>query len=411
MKKKIIFQENLFVLIILSFLILGIIFNQIPSGSSRLMLYFRHYYFLSKSFLAGKLDVTDELKKNFTTASEFKQVFDYAIFNNKYFLHLGVFPAIVGIPFLIFGPEKFDTAMVIFFLILSIIFLLKLTNRFLKIRPLTTTLLIIFGSPVLTSLVWRGPWYLSALVSFSLGLLFLWFYSVKRKDWSIFLISILTLTRPTNFFYFLIPLFDVLGSWHKNKKRKVFLFTAVGLTLTILFAYNYFRFGNPLETGYKFVRLPEEEFRKFREETNFDFRFVLSNSIYFFLNPPKPYLDKALRFTFPYFELSRYGVGLLYSMPWLLLSFCFLKSKHQNWSYLISISLILFVILLFRGEGSFQIGPRYACDLLPLFLFVNFNWLSVKRDKIPLFQKIVLISFFLNLYFLFLVHLGHIRRI
>jgi len=371
--------------------------------------YGNHYYFLSQSFFKGRLDVTEQIRANFATPSELKKAFDYAIFKGKYFVPMGGFPAAIGIPFLILGPESHLVALTAFFLILTAYFLTKFVRYFLKKEAFLTALLLIIASPLLTTLVFKGPWYLTGLISACLGLWFLWLHNVKKKEWGALLIIPLVLTRPTTIFYFLIPFVDIL----KKGKRKILILSAsVALALALFFAYNWLRFGDILEAGYRYQAVPTTEFRKTRYQEEASIKdYFLSNAIYMFINPPRVHLNKGLRFTFPYFELSRYGVGLIFTIPWFLPYFFSHPRKRRDWPYLLTMGAILLAVLSFPGEGSFQIGSRYACDFLPLIVFLNLKWLAQKKEKIPLFQKLLLSSFVFNTYFYLLVLLGHIRKV
>jgi hypothetical protein len=408
--KKIVFSqfsEKTFLSLILIFFLVFIIFSQIPQKSP----YFRHYYFLSQSLVQGKLDVTDQLKATFNTPSKFKAVFDYAVFNEKYFLHLGVFPAIVGIPFLIFGGESYMTLMALSFLVLTVAPLAKMIHHFIGKQALLTALLLFISSPLLTTITWRGPWYLSGLMITAWGLLFLWLYLIKKRNWAILLLVPLALTRPTTFFYSLIPLASIINKREKRKERVVLLIASLTIIFAVFFGYNYLRFGNIFETGYGYALIPQEEFKEFREKEIFSLNYLLSNAIYMFINPPRAHLNKALRFIFPYFELSRFGVGLIFSIPWFFSYLFFNRKKNRDWLFLTTILAITLSILALGGEGCFQITSRYACDFLPLLFFINLRWLGENKKYLPFFQKLLFIALILNIYFFFLVQLGHIKRV
>lgn len=401
-------KEKIPIIVSLIVLLAAIVFNQTKHQSP----FLRHYYFLSLALLQKKLHVTDQIMAYVKAGAPLEAFFDYAIVNQTYFVYLGLFPAIVGVPFLIFGGPNHLTTLIIFFLILSLLTLKKFIKHYLpQESALLIALLLVISSPLLTAIAFRGPWYLAALITSCFGLLFLWHYVVQKKNWGILFIIPAFLTRPTTVFYFLIPF---LESFTPNKKRKekiIHLSLALVLTLSIWGSYNYFRFGNPLEAGYRYAVVPEEEYGIIRSKEPFSQNNIFSNFLYLFFNPPRTYINKALRFTFPYFELSRFGVGLLFIIPWFL-PYLFAKNKwRQDWPYLLTTLSILTPILLFSGEGSFQIGSRYSCDFLPLLFFLNLKWLGQNKSKIPLFKKLLNLSFFLNFYFYFLLVLGHIRRV
>jgi hypothetical protein len=372
--------------------------------------YLRHYYYLSESLVSGRLDVTDQIKTNFTTPFELRKAIDYAIVDNKYFVYLGVFPAIFGIPFLVFDPEGYLTALIVFFSALIIVLLVKFSRYFLKNEALLTALLLVISSPLLTVIFFRGPWYLASLMASTFGFLFLWHYVIQKRNWSILLIVPLFLTRPTTVFYFLIPLIDIFSSTKKRREKIIIFSLAITAAFLVFTSYNYLRFSDPFEPGYQYMIPVLTEFSQYRQQETSVKDYFLSNLIYLLINPPQPYLNQALRFTFPYFELSRYGVGLIFVIPWFLPYLFGNRQERQDWPYWLIIILISLSILSFGGEGSFQIGPRYACDFFPLLAFINFRWLAKNKKVLPLFQKLLLVGLVLGIYFYFLVNLGHIQR-
>ncbi|MBN1263260.1 MAG: hypothetical protein JW991_02795 [Candidatus Pacebacteria bacterium] len=372
--------------------------------------YTQHYFFLSRSFLKGKLDVTAQVKSEYS--QNLTYAFDYSIYKDKYFVPMGPFPAIAGVAFLGFGEDRHLISLSGFFLIFTLFFLFKLVQHFQPRNAFLNSLLLITASPVLTCLVFKGPWYLSGLIAGGLALAFLWFFKVKHSRWASFWLIPLVLTRPTTIFYYFLPALKILKNPRKHLKNEgAVLILSLITCLILISAYNYFRFDNPLSFGYRYQRIPDAEFRdlrKFREKGPEDY--FLSNALYLLINPPRPLINPALRFIFPYFELSRYGVGLIFIMPWFLPYLFYSHRWHKDWPFLITVLAILASILSFWGEGSFQIGSRYANDFLPLLIFINLRWLKKKPRFRPIFNQLLTLGFILGVYFFFLVSLGHLRR-
>ena len=367
-----------------------------------------HYYFLSQSLAQGKLDVTEQINNCFNPPPGKIISNDFAIFKGQYFIYLGILPAIIGLPLIFFNQAIYEIALVTFFLGLSIISLSKIINHFLKNKQLIIPLAIFIASPALTNLAFVGPWYLAGLITFSLGLLFLWLYQIKNKNWAIVLIGAMFLTIPTTIFYALIPLADIFLKPKEKNQKFIFLILTLVIALLIFGSYNYFRFGYPLETGYKYATVPPERFMDFRKNEK-SITIFLSNAFYYLINPPRVHMNQALRATFPFFELHRYGVGLLFSMPWFLLYFIFQRQKRKDWVYLTSTFLIAITIFYFSGGGSRQIGPRHATDFLPILIYIYFKELSKNKRYLPLANKIFNFSLFLNIYFYFLAITGFLK--
>lgn len=403
-------KNKIFSAILLAFFT-TVLFSQLPHNS----IFHLQYYLLSESLTKGKLDVTEQIKKIYLSRGLEKRIFDYALYQDQYFVYLGIFPAIFGIIFLPLGPSYYLTLTNLVFFILTALFLYQFTKHFLKnAEALLIALLLFIVSPLLTTIAFRGPWYTTGLISFCFGLIYLWFLVIKKKSWGVFLFLPLFLTRPTTLFYLIIPYYQIIKFGLKKAKRLA-IYTAITtlLSFAIFGSYNYLRFDDPFEAGYKYALWTQEAFTKYTKvEKNYQVNYFTSNLIYTFINPPRVHINKALRFTFPYFELSRFGVGLLYASPWLLPYFFLKKNKKNDLTFLAAASLNLMAILYFGSAGSFQISSRYACDYLPLIFFVNLHWLSQEKNKFKkkLFYKLFYFSIFPNLYFFFLIHLGHIRR-
>ena len=218
----------------------------------------------------------------------------------------------------------------------------------------------------------------------------------------------MVLTRPTTIFFLFIPTFEYFRKKRVETLKTLILATA--LMVFIAVTYNWLRFDNPLEFGYKHAFIPQEEFRKYRPHDRFDTSYTLNSLIYMIGNPPKPLIDKGLRYVFPYFELSRFGVGLAYVIPWFFPYLLLNPKLLKDWPYLLTAAIIAVGVLFFGGEGSFQIGPRYSLDFMPILIFLNLKWLSDNRPFRPVFMKLLALGVFLNIYFFFLVQLGHISR-
>ncbi len=384
-----------------------------------------HYYYLASSLVEGRVDVTEQIYNNFTDTG-IKSAGDYAIYNDKYFVYLGIFPAILTTPLILFGPNISMSVLSIVFFAINIIFLYKLQKKFLNKSSVFIALSVFISSPLLTTIVFRGPWYLAGLISSAFGLIFIWYYLVNNRNWGIVFLAPLFLTRPSTLFWFLIPIYKIFISNLKtvkdnnivsliteiktDKSFKYFLVTGI-ISLLIFGGYNYLRFGDVFTTGYKYFYIWQDEYRIHRNNTEVSYvnQFV-SNALYMFVNPPIAKIGDTLRHQFPFYELSRFGVGLVFIMPWYLLYFLYNKSIKKDFIYLLTAIMTIVVILSFTGEGSFQIGPRYANDFFVLLLFIFYRWLSKNKNQLPVFYKLLNVSTIINSYFYFLVLSGNIRH-
>ncbi len=403
-----------------AFFLLLIIFCRVFLLLSSQPNYAHHHYFsLAQSLQKGRVDVTRQVTALIDKEEALRA--DYSFFEGDYYVPLAPLPAVFYL-LLFFLPFQYaQTTVLLTGLVSTVLILRKLFLKYVDSNKDSVYFYIaatLYSSPILTVLFFTGPWYTSGLIGVCLSFYFLYFYKVKKKSWAILLIFPMALTRIPLLFYIFLPLFDLISKDSsaifksvKAGSKKIVTYSLLVIFIIALFYanYNYLRFNNPFEFGYSY-QVFTDPFQQIRESSGrFSINYLINNIIYMFFNPPLPIKDAFSRYVFPYFSLSRYGVGLVFLMPWILLMFLDKLSRDQK-KLLLTAAAVSLPSLLFNGEGSFQIGSRYANDFFPLLLFAYLPFLEEKESNKNLYKAVIAVSLIISLYMLFLVLSGYFYR-
>jgi len=137
-------------------------------------------------------------------------------------------------------------------------------------------------------------------------------------------------------------------------------------------AYNFARFGNPLEFGHNYL----PEFTR-SADGQFSLKYLAANAKRFLLKPPFYQTESG-------WEFEKFGCSVFLGNPMLVLMLVWyltdlIRGKAKPLSHLIAGTFVihLCLLLLHRTGGGFQLGARYAVDLVPYSLM----YLGVKPDK------------------------------
>lgn len=165
------------------------------------------------------------------------------------------------------------------------------------------------------------------------------------------------------------PLSLVLGLQQRQglwERVRFLLLLALGMAPALLFqaAYNWARFGNPLEFGYRWMNSPGPLAERQAGWGQFSLHFLPENLYTLLVRPP---LVSLAPFRV---EPDPWGMGLLLTCPALLLAETrFLGRNRVSGLCLglwLSIALVQLPSLLYFNTGSYQFGYRFALDWLPL---------------------------------------------
>jgi hypothetical protein len=351
----------------------------------------QHFLYLAKSFLEGHSYFT---------------VFpgrwdDTAYYLGRHYWPLGPFPAVVLMPFVWLFGWAMRQAYLLFFLNLLNLFLLygiarKITGKVGSSWWLSFAY--VFSTAYIYVAIVPLSWYFAQVIATCCLLLALREYLYDRRWWLVGLyIAFGAATRMTLliagvFFGLIVLLSD------ENKGRKATqvlkLSLPVAAALLVLFLYNFVRFGNVMEFGYRLQLLTGEQAAN-RTYGLWGLVHFPANLYYFlFKGPEGIFLPGTKIMTYPYLRPNSWGMSILFTSPIFLWIF---KAPWENPVVRLSAltsTLFFFALMGYYGIGVDQYGYRYALDFYP-FLFVMLAYAS-KNGFSPPMKMITVASFLFN---------------
>ncbi|OGM26872.1 hypothetical protein A3D00_03220 [Candidatus Woesebacteria bacterium RIFCSPHIGHO2_02_FULL_38_9] len=386
-------SNHLFFALIIVFFSFVFIFNFSPHGDQQ-------FSYLANSFLSGKLYFTQEPQS----------WGDTSLFLGKYYWPLGPFPAILLMPlvylFNFFG-SFFYQGYLQFFLVLAVFILvykISLKTGYSKQDSRLLAFAFCFASVFMGVAFQSWSWYFSQVIATFLLFLAMFEYLTRRRPAVIgIIIGLVLATRITASLALVFFVLSEVFSHNKisSKIRNVFkLVTPGAFFLILLFIYNYQRFGNIFEQGYKFQILVEP-LVKAREYGIVSISHLSGNLYYFFISGPllvfRDGISHVLKY--PFIIANPWGMSIFVTSPYFVYLF-FLKYKDKiSRLLLITIVVISIPIFLYYGLGFSQFGYRYSLDFLPfLFYMLIRNYRLVNRKLSFGFKIFILLSGFFDLY-------------
>ena len=147
----------------------------------------------------------------------------------------------------------------------------------------------------------------------------------------------------------------------------------VGLTVAACYcAYNYVRFGNPLEFGHNYL----PEFTR-SEHGQFSLHYIAQNWRTLFFGAPFHVEEQALRFESFGFSMFLSCPILLCNLIWLVKDLALRRMTRAKLVILMMGALNVLLLMMHRTLGGLQFGMRYALELVPLC----FAWLLFSPDR------------------------------
>lgn len=231
------------------------------------------------------------------------------------------------------------------------------------------------------SSVWHVDQIISSFFG-TLGIYIIFKKGLRNKDYflSAFFISLTLLGRITVAGLLALPIF--LYVYHKEirsaKKFLLLLGTPIIVFLSLLFVFNYARFNNIFDYGYKYIHEASylEQIRK--QNGVISLQNIPANAWYMFLEIPKLSLDPKI-----HFDINLKGNSIFFLTPAFLTVFLanpFLRRRKKILinpyivGSIISVAVILSSILLYYSTGWIQFGYRYTLDFtVPLLILCIFG--------------------------------------
>lgn len=382
--------------IFLTFIFYYSFFHNFPQQFSELANSFLHYklYFLDSSTFS-------------------KNVLDTVLFNNHFYWPLGPLPAIFLMPFVKIGNFfnfYFYQGYLNFFLVLLLgylIFKLACRLHFSALEAAYWSIAFIFSSMFLGVAMLSASWYFAQTIVVVLLFLALLEYFGKKRYFLIgALFGLILLTRVTAFFGILFFTWAILTepkiTWNL-KIQNIFKLAAMPLLcLILLFSYNYARFNNPLDQGYRGQILTGDFMRDKNNYGLFNIKYLPRGIYYSLINTPQPVFNSESHLlNFPYIKTDGWGLSIFLTSPYLLYLF-FLKIKNKKAIILFIVSMMIWLLIATSYfTGYIQFGFRYALDFMPL-LFTGFMlvYKDARGKMSPNLKIIIILSAIFNLYLL-----------
>lgn len=365
------------------------------------------YLLLADSFLKGHLSLP-------ASGFPYFEKINYADlinFQGKYYLPYPPFPALLIIPFLfVFGSAGVNSVLICVLLSCLNIYLLHTILRRIDINTNSIYFLIygfIFGTSYWYVLLSSHHVYgFAQIVSVTCTLLLLYELTGKKR---IYLLAIYLglsfLSRQMTIFFAIFVLgylyYQFQAAMLKDNRQPktffkqtfLFCFFLSPFVITYLL-YNYYRFGNPFDSGYAHIQFIGILKERVDHYGTFSFHYVLYNFYAAFLK------GFNIEFTghglLHIKDMDLFGTSLLSASPFLV---CALKtgwSKILRISAWITVCVILAGLLFYHNNGYEQVNAyRFSLDFLPMLIILT----ALGAKNIPqwLFKGMVTYSIVLNL--------------
>lgn len=318
---------------------------------------------------------------------------ELAVFGGEYYVSFPPLPSVVLLPLtFIFGFDTPDNLLVKLYAsgaCLILYFALK-RQAYGRVASAALAFLIVFGSSLLPVTMDGAVWYHAQTLAFLFVTSAIACVLSGHVTPGLFFYALSVGCRPFDAIYAL-PLFFVFcraqrrnGIPYKQIIRK--LLPGIGLGLLVacaLGAYNFARFGNPFEFGHNY--LPEFSTQG---GVQFSLSHLPENIKTFLFGLPLEFGNDGVHF-------ARFGYSMLIACPIITLTLIrgvwdlFQRRMTPGKAVtLVTMILLLFLLLLHRTFGGFQLGARYAADAIPFCAL--YTLLDRPGKRWTVFQIIVL---------------------
>lgn len=341
------------------------------------------YVLLAKSLCRGKLSLSTK-DMAFVKGTKVLNTGDLIYYHEKYYLPYPPAPAFLIIPFMLLGGGTVNSVLIAVLLSCLNILLLYCIFKKLDISDQYLPWLIygfIFGTGYWFVLLSSHHVYGFAEIVSVTGLLLLFneLFGKKRALLMGLYLGIAFLSRQFTLFMAIFVLGYMIHEYrlftsqsnHKIFWKEITLFSiSLGASILIYFFYNYARFGNPFDTGYKdilFIGVLKERVEQYGV---FSSHYVLYN-LYNYL-----FKGFNIEFTGKGFlkikDVDLYGTALLMASPFLVSFFKTGWNKTLRIFAWATIGIIFTGLLFYHNNGKDQVNTsRFTLDFLPLMLILT----------------------------------------
>ena len=318
---------------------------------------------------------------------------ELAIFEGEFYVSFPPLPSVILFPLtFLFGDQTPDNLLVKIYAAAACVMMYFSFKRagYSRLSGGLFSFLFCFASSLLPLTLNGAVWYHAQALAFFLMVLSFCFFSLDLPAPALFCYALSVACRPFHAVYAL-PLFftywrlnQIAGKSLDDTVSSLLPGICAGLSVAVALAlYNLARFGTPLEFGHNY--LPEFSFQG---GIQFSLNHVLNNLKTFLWGSPLEMQNGVLVF-------KKFGYSMLIACPMLLLLLIYavidLFKKQMRWEKAVVIfSCIIhaFLLLLHRTFGGFQLGARYAVDLMPYAFF--YLLLTPEKKKLSIAEGIFL---------------------
>ena len=304
--------------------------------------------------------------------------YDLAFYNGRWYMTWGALAAAVHIPLQLLAGGRYVPALYTSLLFGSLsvgvvwLMLRRIRNDwFAKASMLPViffTFLYAFGTMQYYLATVGSIWQVNQVVSTFFGVLGMAMILKKKRSVKDYLLSsafcgIALLGRPTVGLLIVIPVFFF---------RKPYVFLPMLAAVFIMLAYNGVRFGNPLETGHRFLKEAPELAAKREQYGMLSLAYVPVNAWHMILAPPRISWKNGLTL-----DIDLMGNSIFLLSPILLLALGTLpliRLQSIVRALWLGMMLTAAASLLYYNTGWMQFGYRYALDFSFLLVILVYFW-------------------------------------
>lgn len=338
---------------------------------------------LAQSLLNFKLDIPNP-----------GSTYDLLQYQGKWYTRWGPLSALFLIPFQIIKGRYIPIVYIsILFAGLTVclfyLLILRIKKDFLPrisiFDILCLVVLFAFGTSQFYVSTLTSIWHVDQIISSFFGTLGIYIIFKKNPSnidyfLSVFFISLTFLGRITVAGLLIFPVFLYFYNNGLRSIKKILLLLGipVAVSITLLFAFNYARFNNIFEYGYRYIH-EDSNLEQIRKQNGvISLKNVPVNAWYMFLEFPKFSFDPKARF-----DINLKGNSIFFLTPAFLTVFLvnpFIRKGKKIlvnpyiMGSLITVVIMLFSILLYYSTGWMQFGYRYTLDFtIPLLILCIFG--------------------------------------
>ncbi len=305
---------------------------------------------------------------------------ELAVLNNDWYVS---FPPVPSVPMylltFVFGLDTPDSLMVKLYVMIAVIAIYSLLARcgWNRWHAAGMALLMALASSMLPLMLNGAVWYQAQTMAFMLTASAVALMMTNRTTPALFLYALAVGCRPFNVCYG--PLLMLV--WYLQREDRSLVAAlrklAPGIVLGLMVAagyaaYNYVRFGNFLEFGHNYL----PEYTRSGDPV-FSMQHLMKNAKRFLIGLPLWRGDDGL-------NIDQFGFSLFLANPMLLILLvwyvCDLFRRKATLPKHLTIAFFavhLFLLLMHRTGGGFQLGARYTVDIIPYSLL----YLYFCRDR------------------------------